>query len=174
MPSESLKNNTPNFSDIHWPVWIIRPHDSISGGLITDKRGIRRLDLKENNTNADFPVRRIQAKSLTDYPVYPLKKPIWSLKDLLSSGHLCFVDYEGKIYKYKKTTFYPLVYKEITKRWYTDSSTVFKVKGINSPFEVRGKLNLKAKYAGILSIDKGYLLYEVTNTKLKDSRRKIW
>jgi len=78
-----------------------------------------------------------------------------------------------KFINIKKTTFYPLVYKEITKRWYTDNSTVFKVKGINSPFEVRGKLNLKAKYAGILSIDKGYLLYEVTNTKLKDSRRKI-
>ena len=102
MPSESLKNNTPNFSSIHWPVWIIRPHESISGGLITDKRGIRRLDLKENPTNAEFPVRRLQAKGLTDYPVYPLKKAIWSLKDLLSSGHLCFIDFEGKIYKYKK------------------------------------------------------------------------
>ena len=173
MPSESLKNNTPNFSSIHWPVWIIRPHESISGGLITDKRGIRRLDLKENPTNAEFPVRRIQAKSLTDYPVYPLKKAIWSLKDLLSSGHLCFIDFEGKIYKYKKTTFYPLVYKEIVEKWYTDNSTIFKIRGINSPFEVRGKLNLEAKYAGVLRIDKGYLLYEVTNTKLKDSRRKI-
>ena len=78
-----------------------------------------------------------------------------------------------KIYKYKKTTFYPLVYKEIVEKWYTDNSTIFKIRGINSPFEVRGKLNLEAKYAGVLRIDKGYLLYEVTNTKLKDSRRKI-
>ena len=171
MPSASLKNNTPNFSNIHWPVWIIRPHDSIAGGLITDKRGIRRIDLLGDDS--EFTVRRLKAKNLKDYPLYPLTKAIWSLKDLLSSGHLCFIDYEGKIYKYKKTTFYPLVYKEILERWYTDNSTVFLLKGVNSPFEVRGRLNLHAKYAGVLKIDKGYLLYEVTNIKLKDTRRKI-
>ena len=168
MPSASLKNNTPNFSNIHWPVWIIRPHDSIAGGLITDKRGIRRIDLLEDDS--EFTVRRLHAKNLKDYPLYPLTKAIWSLKDLLSSGHLCFIDYEGKIYKYKKTTFYPLVYKEILERWYTDNSTVFLLKGVNSPFEVRGRLNLHAKYAGVLKIDKGYLLYEVTNIKLMGRR----
>lgn len=171
MPSENLKSNIPNFSNIHWPVWIIRPHDSIAGGLVTDKRGTRRIDLIGDD--AEFTLRRLHAKNLKDYPLYPLGKIIWSFKDLLASGHLCFIDTKGKIYKYKKTTFYPLQYKEILDRRLTGSSTVFTLKGVHHPFEVRGKLNLHAKYAGVLKIDKGYLLYEVTNQKLKDSRRKI-
>ncbi len=171
MPSESLKNSTPNFSSIHWPVWIIRPHESIMGGLITDRRGIRRIDLPDKVD--PFPVRRLQLKKLKDYPVYPLKRTIWSLKDLLSSGQLCFIDYNGIIYKYKKQTFYPLIYREILERKYTDNSTIFKLKNINTPFEVFGQLNLEAKFAGVLKIDRGYLLYEVTNKKLKDTRRKI-
>jgi hypothetical protein len=171
MPLESLKSNTPNFSSVHWPIWVVRPHESISRGLVTDKRGIRRIDLPDDE--AEFTVRRLHAKNLKDYPLYPLGKIIWSLKDLLASGHLCFIDMKGKIYKYKKTTFYPLVYKEIISRKATSNSTIFTLKGVHHPFEVKGKLNLHAKYAGVIKIDKSYLLYEVTNEKLKDSRRKI-
>ena len=102
-----------------------------------------------------------------------MKKPIWSLKDLVKSGLLTFVDYEGKINNYKKQKFYPLVYRKILSRKYTENTTIFKIEDINSVFEVKGKLNLKAEYAGLLRIDRGYLLYEVTNEKLKDSKRKI-
>lgn len=171
MPSGSSTNNIQSFSDIHWPVWGIRPHESISRGLITDSSGIRRLDLEDKTW--DFPVRRLRAKTMKDYKVYPLRKALWNFKDLLNSGFLCFVDYSGRVYYYEKKTFYPLVYRKILSRKYTNTTTVFKIENINSVFEVRGKLNPEAKYAGLLVIDRGYLLYEVTNKKLKDSKRKI-
>lgn len=171
MPSANSTNNTQSFSNIHWPVWTIRSHEYISKGLIKDGAGIRRLDLEDKTW--EFPVRRLKAKTMKDYKVYPLKKAVWNFKDLLQSGSLCFVDYSGKIYYYEKKTFYPLVYRKILSRKYTDTATIFKVEGINSAFEVKGKLNLEAGYAGLLVIDRGYLLYEVTNQKLKDSKRKI-
>jgi len=65
------------------------------------------------------------------------------------------------------------VYKKILERKYSTNTTIFKLKDINPLFEVRGLLNAEATYAGILEIGRGYLLYEVTNTKLKNTRRKI-
>ena len=171
MPLESSTNSTQSFSNIHWPIWLIRPHEFIGGGLITDRYGIRRLDLVDKTLS--FPMRRIAIKSLKDYKVYPLRRAIWSFKDLLASKMLHFIDFEGKVYNYKKSTYHPLVYKKIISKKYTDTTTIFKVKDVNAFFEVAGILNYEAEYAGLLKIDRGYLLYEVTNTKLKDSKRKI-
>lgn len=171
MPLVNLKSNILNFSNIHWPVWIIRAHEIIAGGLVTDAKGIRRLDLTDKSD--PFPIRRIKAKKLKDYNVYPLRKPIWNVRDLVTSGNLTFVDYEGKVFYYKKTKFYPLIYRKIIYKKYTESSTVFKVHGIHTVFEVKGKLNLKGEYAGILIIDKGYLFYELSKTKKKDTKRKV-
>ncbi len=171
MPLESSTSNTPSFSDIHWPVWMLRPHEHIGGGLVTDRYGIRRIDLVDKSIS--FPMRRLAIKAMKDYKVYPLRKAIWNFKDLLSSGQLHFIDYEGKIYNYTKSVFHPLVYRKILSKKYTNTTTIFKVKGINSFFEVAGKLNLEAMYAGIINIDRGYLLYEVTKDKLKDTRKKI-
>lgn len=118
-------------------------------------------------------MRRLAIKAMKDYKVYPLRKAIWSFKDLLASKQLHFIDYRGKIYNYTKSVFHPLVYRKILSRKYTNTTTIFKVKGIPSFFEISGKLNLQAEYAGIISIDRGYLLYEVTKDKLKDTKKKI-
>jgi hypothetical protein len=171
MPSGNLTNNTQSFSSIHWPVWTIRPHDYIGGGLVTDRYGIRRIDLEDKSIS--FPMRRLAIKTLTDYKVYPLRKAIWNFKDLLASKMLCFIDFKGRIYNYKKSVFHPLIYRKIIFKKYTDTTTIFKVKDIAAFFEVAGKLNLEAEYAGLLHIDRGYLLYEVTTEKLKDTKRKI-
>jgi len=130
MPLVNSINSTQNFSNIHWPVWVIRPHEHIGEGLITDRHGIRRIDLADKSM--PFPKRRLAIKVLKDYKVYPLRKAIWNFKDLLASKILDFIDFEGKIYHYTKSV-----------------------------------------YAGLLHIDKGYLLYEVTTEKLKDTKRKI-
>jgi|APSaa5957512535_1039671.scaffolds.fasta_scaffold15351_4 hypothetical protein len=171
MPSESLKSNTLSLFDIHWPVWPLRTHESISKGLITDSRGTRRLDLEDKSL--PFTKRRLIAKELEDYKLYPLKKNIWTFKDLILSGSRDFIAYDGIIFKYKKSNYYPLIYREVIWRKYTSNSTIFGVKDVSSPFEVKGKLNLEAVYAGVLKVGRGYLLYEMTNTRLKDTRRMI-
>lgn len=171
MPSENSISNTQSFSSIHWPVWGIRTHEHIGEGLVTDRYGIRRIDFKDKSI--PFPKRRLLIKELKDYKVYPLRKAIWSFKDLLASKMLHFIDFEGRIYHYKKKVFHPLIYRKIESKKYTDTTTIFKVKGVPSFFEVAGKLNLEAIYAGVLYIDRGYMLYEVTNQKLKDTKRKI-
>jgi len=171
MPSGNLTNSTRSFFSIHWPVWAIRPHEFIGGGLIHDRYGIRRIDLEDKSTS--FPMRRLAIKDLKDYKVYPLRKAIWNFKDILTTKTLCFIDFDGYIYNYSKSTFHPLIYREITTRKYTSTTTIFRVKGIPSPFEVAGKLNPQAMFAGVLKIDRGYLLYEVTTEKLKDTTRKI-
>lgn len=164
-------NDIIKLFDIHWPVWAIRSHELISGGLITDAKGIRRLDLADKAE--PFPQRRLMAKEMKDYKLYPLKKAIWNFKDLILSGSNKFIDYEGRLFNYKKTTFYPLIYRKVIWRKYTENSTIFGLEDINSPFEIKGKLNLRAIYAGVLKVRRGYLLYEMTNEKLKDSRRKL-
>jgi hypothetical protein len=171
MPSVNLTSNILSFSNIHWPVWSIRAHESIAGGLVTDAKGVRRLDLLDKSE--PFPMRRIKAKHLKDYKLYPLRKPIWNVRDLVTSGSLTFIDYDGKVFNYKKTTFYPLVYKKIISKKYTENSTVFKVEDIHTVFEVKGKLNLEGEYAGILIVNKGYLFYELSKTKKKDTKRKV-
>jgi hypothetical protein len=168
---ENSINSIQSFYKIHWPVWKIRQHYSINGGLVTDSSGKRILDLLDKTL--PFPIRRLKLTEQKEYSVYPLRKPIWSLKDLLVEKILCFIDYEGNIYHHKKTTYYPLIYKKILERKYSTNTTIFKLKDINPIFEIRGLLNAEATYAGILEIGRGYLLYEVTNTKLKDTKRKI-
>lgn len=168
---ENSTNNILSFFDIHWPVWIIRPHDIISGGLITDDKGTRILDLPDKSI--PFAQRRLIARGNEDYRLYPLRTAIWNFKDLLKSGCNKFIDYEGKIFTYKKKRFYPLVYRAIIWRKYTDNTTIFGLKNINSPFEVKGRLNIEALYAGVLKVNRGYLLYELTNEKLPDSKRKL-
>ena len=171
MPLENSKNNTLSFFDIHWPIWSIRHHEIISGGLITDDKGTRRLDLEDKKD--PFTQRRLIAKEMKDYKLYPLKKAIWNFKDLILSGSNKFIDYEGRLFNYKKTKFYPLIYRKVIWRKYTSNSTIFGLEDINSPFEIKGKLNLRAIYAGVLKVGRGYLLYEMTNEKLKDTRRKL-
>lgn len=168
---ENSKNNILNFFDIHWPVWTIRQHEIISGGLITDARGTRRLDLEDKSI--PFTKRRLIAKEMRDYKLYPLRRPFWDFKSLLASGFTKFIDYKGNIFNYKKEKYYPLIYRKIIWRKYTEDSTIFGLKDINTPFEIKGKLNLEAFYAGVLKVGRGYLLYEMTNEKLKNTRRKL-
>lgn len=171
MPLENSKNNTLSFFDIHWPVWTLRPYELISGGLITDNRGTKRLDLEDKTL--PFPQRRLIAEEMEDYKLYPLKKAIWNFKDLLLSGSNSFIDYEGNIYKYQKSKYYPLIYRKVIWRKYTENTTIFGLDKVNTPFEIKGKLNLRAIYAGVLKVGRGYLLYEMTNEKLKDTRRML-
>ncbi len=129
----------------------------------------------KNIEGATLARRRLLLKS-KEIKLYTLSKAIFFIADLikLTIGTSYYIDSTGKIFEYKKTTTVPLIFKKIKKviPIKTGGATI-EVEGIASRYKTLFLPNLECKYAGLLKIGKGYILYGLYETKLPDTRRKI-
>lgn len=166
---ESLKNNTQNLSNISFPVFIIREHNNIvneKGRIIVHTNHGEYIIDNRNLTGSSLGQRRLR---INEKPKYILKKAIYTCKDLIKCYNKTFIDSKGKIFNYIKMKTVPLIYKRIVKR----VGTIIYLKDINCPFSIPKDLDPDIKYAGVLKIDQGYLLYDLSYTFKKRTWRKI-
>lgn len=111
--------------------------------------------------------------------LYKLKVAIFFISDFikLASKSSWFIDSNGQVFSYTKTLRVPLLFKKIAKLVSTSTGgLIVEVEGISSRFKTLLPLRSYTevpKYAGILKIDKGYLLYGLYKDRLKDSNRMI-
>ena len=85
-----------------------------------------------------------------------------------------FIDNSGRPFIYEKTTMLSLKYLKISKVELKDSATLIRVKGHNAPFTVPRPPEVGFTWAGILHVQGlPWMLYEYSETKLKDTRRKV-
>ena len=111
--------------------------------------------------------------------LYKLKVAIFFVSDFikLASKSSWFIDSTGQVVSYTKTQRVPLVFKKITKLLSTGAGgLVVEVEGIGSRFKTLLPLRSYSevpKFAGLLKIDNGYLLYGLYKDLLKDSNRMI-
>ena len=82
--------------------------------------------------------------------------------------------YFNNFFKYKKHSYHNLSYKKIIKvKKVENIGALIWVIGIHTPFITQYNSDLIQKYAGLLEIYGGYILYDIVNEQLKSTRRKV-
>lgn len=106
--------------------------------------------------------------------LFKLTKPIFRFEDLLHSKLTTkYIDSNGKIFNYKKSVYHPLTYHKIEKFVENPHGYSVSVRGMHCRFFLTKEPELEWKYAGILRIGRGFLLYEFSSVRKPDSRRMI-
>ena len=124
-----------------------------------------------NQSGKTLGARRVQTPHRN---LHILKYMITSPNGLLKQKTKYFIDNSGRPFIYEKTTMLPLKYLKISKVELKDSATLIRVKGHNSPFTVPRPPEVGYTWAGILHVQGlPWMLYEYSETKLKDTRRKV-
>ena len=124
-----------------------------------------------NQPGATLGIRRIQ----TPHPdLYPLKKAVTSHNGILKQSTKYFIDSNGVPFIYEKTRFLHLKYLKIQKVITKESASLLSIKGHRTYFTVPRPPSSGYDWAGILHLEGlPWILYEYSETKLKDSKRKV-
>lgn len=117
-------------------------------------------------------IRRMQTPFYKNLLV--LRKKLDTLIGIIKQDGNCFVDSLGRTFIYEKTLVCKLIYYKIRKIEKKDTASLLWVKGVNFPFTIPRPPESEMLWAGILHY-RGlpWLLYEYSETKLKDTRRKV-
>ena len=124
-----------------------------------------------NQEGETLGVRRMQTPFKDKYA---LKNAIMSPNGILKQNTLYFIDSKGTPFGYLKTLMCKMKYLEITEVVPKGGATIIRVKGIKQPFTVPRPPDSSMRWAGILHLHGlPWMLYEYSDTKLKDTRRKV-
>lgn len=124
-----------------------------------------------NQTGETLGHRRLQTpfKNLV-----PLRNSINSEIGIIKQYKPQYIDNAGKLFLYEKTKFVPLKYHKIKKVERKEVASLLFLHGIKFPFIVPRPPPVDCKWAGVLYLGKDpWLLYEYSEEKLKDTRRKV-
>ena len=94
--------------------------------------------------------------------------------DLMKQKNKTFIDSRGVPFIYEKTRSCSLKYYRIKRVERKDTASILWLKGISFPFKVPRPPTAELRWAGILHLgDRPWLLYEYSQEKLADTRRKV-
>ena len=119
--------------------------------------------------------RRLQLQQ-QKVPLYPLRTAVYFLGDFikLAKSNYWFIDSNGKIFTYKKTTSVKLRFRKIKKIIPSASTgSILEIEGIAERFKTLFRVSEFYRYAGILEYRGISILYGVYETKYNDTRRMI-
>lgn len=120
-------------------------------------------------------MRRLQLKN-SGIDLAKLKHAVFFLGDMikLSKGGTWFIDSNGYVFEYRKTKRVPLVFKNISQIIpIKTGGAIVEVQGVGTRFKVLHAPNPLTKYAGLLLVGTGYLLYGLYEDKLTDTVRMV-
>jgi hypothetical protein len=164
---------------VKFPIWRLRNFTRIDNKLdtifITTHYNTYILD--DKSLDGDLAKRRLQLLSnpiLETYPLYPLKDKINLLRILVKyPTGTYFIDSEGLIFKYKKSSKLNWVECKKIKSWNkVEGKTVFYVDKQRIPYVTDLKLDY-IPYASIMYTETGPLIYDFTTEYHKPYKRKI-
>jgi hypothetical protein len=131
-------------------------------GLIVDDRNMSGNTLGKRRLQTPF-------KSL-----FPLKKSVNNLTELIRCNKKLFIDTIGLIFTYEKTKWVQLKYLKIDRIIKKETKCLLYVSKYKSAFIIPRPPAESYSYAGILHLaGEPWILYDYANTKLKDTRRKV-
>jgi hypothetical protein len=170
---------TKKLRDLVFPVYKIGAYIDIE----TNDLGLKYINTSHsryllddtNITDKTYPMRRIQLKK-EGYRLYPLKKMIRDFSGILGyPSNTKFIDMNGNLFNYMKgNKFYKLKSHKITKRVFDpERGSLLYAKGVNCPILHPGRVHLLIQYMGLLEVEGGYLLYNLTAVPFSTTRRKI-
>lgn len=154
---------------VSFPVWNLPSADweRADGILFLDGKCVD----DRNQTGASLGIRRVQ----TSYPhMYPINRALTSHNGILKQTTKYFIDNNGVPFLYEKTKMLPLKYLHIEKVTNKGSASLLTIKGQRTPFTVPRPPSDGYDWAGILHLSGlPWMLYEYSETKLKDTKRKV-
>lgn len=167
-------------TEIPYPIYKIRHYIRIY-----EDSNIVYIETKNNTwilDNKNLPYKSyIQRRLNISENLYPLTRVIFTPAQLIrdNSTNKLYITKDGKLIKYTKTIYVPLLYKRINKLIKLNNRYAFIVQDMPSPLII-SHLEAKLfeeddyKYIGILETKAyGLIYYEMSKTKKKDTRRKI-
>ena len=173
-------------SEIHFPVYRL----SKEKPLLEDKV----LYYKNTSYNIDTneTIERIRIIDDKDLPgdslgrrrlqiptevKYRISRTYLYIKDVIkqASGGYWFIDNSGSIFQYKKSLKVPLICKDIVNVYpgHNGTGAVIEVKGLTSRFKTLYIPKENEKYAALLKMHGGYILYGLYEEKFEDSWRRV-
>ena len=154
---------------IEYPVFVLPSGGwEIQDGLLLLEDQV--LDDK-NQAGRTLGARRMQTPHRD---ILPLRKMLVSYNGILKQSGRNYIDNLGRPFTYEKTRFAQLKYLKIKEVQLKDTATLIKVKGHNSPFTVPRPPEAGYNWAGVLHLHGlPWVLYEYSETKLKDTRKKV-
>lgn len=155
--------------EVQYPVFILpsgnwEEHDGLLflDDMIVDDK---------NQEGKTLGARRVQTFHKN---ILPLKKMVTSYNGLLKQNKKFFIDNNGKAFMYNKTRYAALKYLKIRKVQQKDVATLIWLKGVHTPFTVPRPPAEGMFWAGVLHLHGlPWVLYEYSETKLKDTRKKV-
>lgn len=163
-----------DLSKLKWPIYPLPEYYQLHQDLV----GSYVLNYKDNKlyvdpTSIEGPSLARRRLNLADNKLLRLKSPLYSYVDIINSPHKRFIDSSGRIIRYQKTRAAKLSYYKISSFEETTVGYVINVQGLHCKFFMNRAPQLHEKYAGILHVGRGFVLYSLEAEKLKDSYRKI-
>ena len=151
------------------------PIYAVSSGDWYGQDGLLFLENKilddKNMGGKSLGMRRLQTPHKN---LYPLRYQLDDLRGLIKSSKKTFVDSNGAIFNYIKTEFVSLKYYKIERVEKLEKAVRLRIERVKKPFIVPRPPASEIQYAGLLHYGiRPWMLYEYSETKLKDTRRKV-
>lgn len=172
---------TVNFSNIRFPVYYIGANkpNVVDNKIFTaytdgERDRVQIVDDKSITGNS-LAWRRLQLKN-NGVALFPLKKAVFFISDLVKLSKLgsWFIDSDGTLFEYRKTKKVPLVFKPISQIIpISTGGSIVEVQGIGTRFKTLHAPKGTEKWAGLLLVGTGYLLYGLYDNKQEDTSRMI-
>ena len=162
-----------NLRKINFPVFPLNKPVSKIG---TKTLFINSADEEEILDDSSIPaatlgLRRLQIKG----KLYPLKRAIYFLKDIVKLNPKQLIDNTGKIINYKKSIFVDLIFRKITNITpIPTGGALLEVENESPRYKIMYAPTPLEKYIGMLQVSpKVYIVYGLYEEKHKNTRRKI-
>lgn len=169
-----------NFWQIQFPIFpIAKEHciQTIDNCLIVeDLEGNHRVLDNMSMPGETLGLRRLQHQASVDIfskKLFKLSKPLYSIIDILHTTASKFIDSKGKIFNYTKSKFFKLESFKIQEFIEVSEGYIIKVHGIHCSFFLNRAPHVDEKFARVLRVGMGYLLYELEREYRKPSRLKL-
>jgi len=163
-----------DFSDIEFPIFTItstykRIWDEFNIKYIETQNGIYILDNK-NLKGDTLGERRLK---ITTGSRYIPRKAYYNITQLIKSKTKTYIDNTGCVFTYRKTRTVPLKYYKVTDVVSTEEGCILSFKGINFKLKTNCREAYEINYIGLLITNMGYILYDTSEEKKRDTIRKI-
>ena len=123
-----------------------------------------------NMCGTSLGIRRMQ----TSHDLMPLRRSLDTHVGIIKQKETTYIDNAGNAFIYEKTVWCKLKYYSIRKVEQKEVACVLYLNGVKAPFTIPRPPHSDMLWAGLLHLyDMPWLLYEYSETKVKDTRRKV-
>lgn len=169
-----------NFWQIQFPIFPIAKEHQLQTVedclIIEDAAGNHRVVDNKSMPGDNLGMRRLQhatTDTILNKKLFKLSKPVYNIVEMLHSSKDRYIDSSGQVINHTKSKFYKLESFKISSFVEVEEGYVINVHGIHCRFFLNRAPHVDEKFARVLRVGRGYLLYELSSEYEKASRLKI-